>query len=333
MIVSTAITAKTPRRSVQHYVAVFLLVLVSSAGSARAEDLYYTNFEEFAAGDDQWAGTNGWVSNVTSGGVHGVDDEIVSGLDKTAFIGFNQPPSRFVTVFRPIGIDPVSNKTPVIRFESLMGIEDSTNGRGDSFFFSIYNQQGQFLAAIRFNNDPVNPGIWRLDGQLQFDTNADFIPGVLQLLFFEIDFANNTWSADFNGIPLFDDVLFHNLGRTLDLHTIAVEWQVASVDPALHGDNWMLIADWLVEGIPKGQDPLLITDTGANSIGMPWVSWPGEFGFTYAIEHTDNLSSWTSGLPNSVFSGLSETQCLSFVDASVPLSSVRYYRVVRSITP
>lgn len=54
---------------------------------SQAADIYFTDFEEFNVGPDEWAGTNGWSGNSTGVGVHGIDLDMVPALDKTAFPG------------------------------------------------------------------------------------------------------------------------------------------------------------------------------------------------------------------------------------------------------
>ena len=86
------------------------------SGVALAGILYQTNFEEFTAGSDQWAGALGWVGNNTGLGVHGIDQDVISGggLGRTAFIGFNQPQSTLVSVSKPINYDPGPGDLPII---------------------------------------------------------------------------------------------------------------------------------------------------------------------------------------------------------------------------
>ena len=310
-----------------------LAILLISWTPAQAADIYATDFESFTAGSNQWAGTDGWVSNVDGSGVHGIDNNIVSGLGKTAYLGYYPPTTNFVTILRPVSYDPVSNNTPVIRFESLMGIQDSTNGRGDSFFVSFYNMAGQFLAAIRFSNNPFTLGIWRDDDASEIDTGLDFFPGQLHLLRAEIDFATNRWTASLDGIPLFTDAVFNASGKTLNLLAVASEWKLTSQDTALYGNNWLLVADWRLWTVPPGLDTVVIEALSADTNGIPQITWFGEPGFTYELQYTADFQSWRTNLAGAVFSDLSSTQTLTYGDASYTDAGGRSYRVQRTITP
>ncbi len=315
----------------------FALALAVSAAFASlsvANELYFTDFDSFTAGNDQWVGTDGWLGISTGVGAHGIDDGIVPALGKTAFIGFNQPSSTFVTVLRPINYDPLANGTPKIRFESFLGIEDSTNGRRDSFFVSFYNIAGAFLASIRFANEDASFGIWRLDGTTQTDTAVDFINGELHLLFAEIDFSTNTWSADLDGIPLFTNATFNATGQTLNFGSAAAEWQLASAGVAGYGDNWMLVADWSIRSVSPGENPFRIREIDLNASNQPVLQWLGECGFNYQFYYSDDgMLTWKSDLPGSVFSGILVDGVLSYTDETAPVPSQRQFRVVRSEAP
>ena len=309
------------------------ILLLAAAPIARTADLYVTDFDGFPTGPDQWVGTDGWAGNNVGAEVHGIDDGIVSGLAKTGYIGYNQPPSALTTVVRPVNYDPVSSNTPFIQFESLLGIQDSYNGIGDRFFITIYNRTGDFLGAVEFDNTAFSRGVWRHDGNVRYDTGLDFFPGELHLLFFEVDFSNNTWTADLDGIPLFTNATFNSTGKPLDLYGVAAEWQLASGSTNFYGDNWMLVADWSVRAIPDGRQPLVISDLHAGDSGESVISWWGEPGFTYELMATESLLSWTNAVTVAAYSNLlSETMLHCTND---PPESVvqRYYRVRRTATP
>ena len=309
----------------------FLLLLLAVSGRSYGLTLYFTEFEEFNAGNDQWAGTNGWVGTSTGLGVHGIDQDILPGLEKTAFIGFNQPASTFVTVFRGLSYDPVSNATPTVEFETLMGIEDSTNGFKDSFFFSFYNTGGNFLASLRFDNTDLNYGIWRLDGVTQTDTGIEFLRSQLHLLIATINFSNNTWSADLDSIPLFTNAQFNATGESLDLGFVAVEWQLTSSSTNEHGDNWMLVADLAVRAFPDGSVPFPAGNPSMGQAGMPSLSWTGFAGFDYSVEYTDDMLTWSNDLAGSTFTNILTETPLSFTDSSN--ASHRSYRLNRTLAP
>ncbi|MGK0190058.1 MAG: hypothetical protein ACI9R3_005878, partial [Verrucomicrobiales bacterium] len=107
-----------------------LWLIVCFGGSiARAEDrqLYASDFSGFSVGEDQLAGHDGWTGSNPGEGVHGIDDEILVGLGKTAYLGSNLPVSgtEIVTLERMIaeGIAPAEEK---VQFQVLFGINGST---------------------------------------------------------------------------------------------------------------------------------------------------------------------------------------------------------------
>ena len=91
----------------------FLLFLLASRVSGG--DLYTTDFEAFPVGDNQWAGTEGWISNDTTSGAQGIVQDFVAELPlgKTAYLGSDPPASVFTTVARPVNYDPAVAAFPV----------------------------------------------------------------------------------------------------------------------------------------------------------------------------------------------------------------------------
>lgn len=314
---------------------VALALLGPMVPRAGAFTLYSTDFDEFTAGADRWVGTNGWLGTSTGVGVHGIDQDILPGLSNTAYLGYNRPKSTFVTVFRPVLVAPATNGLPIVEFETLMGIQDSTNGFRDSFFFTFYNSLGNLLGAIRFDNTTLSYGIWRLDGANQVDTGVDFVRSELYLLTAAIDFSNNTWTAVLavhtNKAPLFIDAPFNATTQALDLGYVAAEWQLTAASTNQHGDNWMLVADWTVRALPAADQPYYLENMGIASNGLPTVRWTGTYGFDYGIECSQDLRQWTNGLPNGTFTNVAANSPLSFTD--VAPATGRHYRVRRSFAP
>ncbi len=303
--------------------------------SASAGELYRTDFENFPVGDDMWVGTDDWLGNSPGVGAHGIDQDVIpsGGLGKTAFIGFRQPTSTFVFVAKPINYDPGPADLPVVEVETLMGIEDSTigNPNRDSFFVSVWNGAGNYLAGVRFSNNPNSYGIWRNDGTAtEEDTGVVFVRGELNLLFLRIDLANNRWSAEIGGVPLFDNAPFTATANPVDFGYLSYEWQLTASSPAGYGDNWMLVADTIVRSAPRPIEPFRITSitlTGDDAN----ITWPGQNGFDYLVEYSEDLLHWFGDLPGASFPGIATDQVLSFTDPSA--TPARYYRVARTETP
>jgi hypothetical protein len=305
-------------------------------GPLQAEILYETDFDDFPTGPNAWAGTQGWISNDTTSGAQSIDEEVVPALFKTASLGFSQPLNDFTFVALNLGYDHLASSAPVVEIDALMGIEDSTNGRRDDFYLSIYNSSGNSLASIRFDNqspDALNSqfGIWREDGVLQFDTLTDFFPGELFNLIVTIDLANNTWSADIfllsdsPPLPLFTDAPFTATNDPIDLGFLAFEWNLSSLTPFGHGDNFLLVADVTVQSLVDA--PELLVTSEFDDGGAISLSWETADGWTDQVEYSSDLVTWLSDLPNSTFTAPGPASFTTPGDPQVPL---RYYRVRRT---
>lgn len=327
--------------------SILILALILCPHFGEARDLYTTDFEEFPVGDNKWANTEGWLSNDTSSGAQGILQDYIPGLPfgKTAFLGFEIPSSSLTTLARTINYDPATEGVFRISFESFLGVQDSTNGQRDQFFISFYDIDGNFLAAIIFDNRGAEGlmlrGQGRADGSIQsFDTGVPFIRGdqvfnvvSLQILRVEIDLATNTWSAQLDGLPLFTDSPFTDPSfAPLTLGATAAEWELSSPLTAFAGDNWLFVADWFVRTEPQGTEPFLIDTISRNPGGGTTVSWLGEPGFDYQIFHSGDLETWSEDLPNSTFPGITASGPLSFTDPN-PSGTRRFYRVERSVSP
>jgi hypothetical protein len=326
--------ALLPARAAIH-IAGAIVALAAILSPASAGLLYFTEFEDppFLVGPDRWVGTDGWIGNSTGLGVHGIDNQYFVGNDQTAYLGFAQPDTLLVVVAKPLNHDPVAQGTAQIVIDTFLGIEDSTNGFRDSFWLTIYNIAGDLLGALRFSNDLATYGIWRYDGVNEFDTGLAFIHGELHLLCVEIDFQGNCWKADLDGIPLFQNRPLTATAHPRTFGSCSYEWQLTSNNVAEHGDNWMLIADSFVWAIPPGEQNFLIDQIAFDSEGQPRLEFTFEPGWTYQIEYTDTLTAWLSDLPNSTFSGATETTQQGFTDLTSGPPTRRYYRVVRTVTP
>jgi hypothetical protein len=306
-----------------------------------AGTLYYTDFESFTVGPNNWADTDGWLSNDNTSGAQAIEFDLFPtiALGNSATLGFVQPTSTFVSVYRVIGYDHTATGLSGIEINSLVGIEDSTNSRRDDFFVSIYNAAGTHLASIRFDNaDPdalgSQFGIWREDGVLQFDTLTDFIPGQLFDLYIEIDLSANTWSADIEGFPLFTDAPFtaNATGADINFGVLAYEWDLTAAFPVGFGNNYLAIDELTVRSYPIGVDPFTVTGSRDSGTGHVTLTWHGDFGFDYQVEYSTNLETWHDTLPGSSFPGVTTPGPMTYTDTT-PTGPDVYYRVVRSESP
>jgi len=311
---------------------------------ARAEVvLYETGFDEFTEGANNLSGSNGWLSTLNGQSVHGIDDEIIPGLGKSAFLGFTRPASnqtQIVTVFRPVNYDPVAEGKPIIEFEALIGIADSQDdpdtqfidesSREDRFIISVYNVSLQLLASVIYDNRTNTYGLYRTNGSQSFDTGFEFVIEEPQFLFFRIDFENNTWSASLDGAPLFTDALFTSTGRTRDLGTIAAEWDISNrFQP---GDNWMLFDDWIITANARSgnapTEPFTISKVERTAADEVKLTYPADAGCTYRVQFSTDLKEWQD-LPSSPVVASETNPAAIHTDPAPPATGSRFYRIVR----
>jgi hypothetical protein len=312
-----------------------VFAILSAPAWAETGLLYSTDFEDFPIGPDHWTGTDGWFGNPDSGslGIQGIDQDALPGLGKSAFLGFNAPESTWNYVARVFNHNSATEGSATIEIDTLIGIQNSTNGQHDSFFVSIYNHEGNFLAAIQFTNERQSYQIWRDDDVNLTDTTVNFIPGEIQLLVLKIDFINNRWSAEHDGIPLFSDEDFTLSQKARTFGSLSYEWQVTDPSPANHGNNWMLVADCEVWAVPHGVPEITTNLIDPTTTGEPGFEFTGEPGWTYQIQYTDSFSNWDADLPNSTFVVTEPSTKLQFTDPTSRPTQARFYRIVRTVTP
>ena len=316
-----------------------LLLLALLLGTAQAELLYFTDFDEFPTGDNEWHNFEGWQASDRSSGAQAIVPDLLKGaLGNTATLGFNRPNRSLTTVAKTVNYDPVANGNPLVSFALLFGIEDSTdftNYRRDNFFVTFYNNLGAPLASIRISNTDTEYGFWYRNGSPQsqgyeeIDTGLDFVQGELQELTGVIDFESNRWSAEIDGLPLFTEAVFNGTNRPLYFGFIAIEWEIAQGSPRDFGDNFLLLSDLRLETVEEPPPPVRISSVRQNANGDIQISWQAAPGYNYAVEYSDNLVSWQGDLSGSSFSAPQQSQTFLFTDASSQGES-RFYRIIQT---
>lgn len=313
----------------------FFLFLLAFSSLLHGDLLYETDFDEFPSGDNNWAGNNGWISNDTTSGAQSIDSVLIPALLQTASIGFNRPANDFTFVALNVGYDHVATGVPEVEIDTLLGIEDSMNNRRDDFFLSIYNSDGDRLASIRFDNqDPADNnsqfGIWREDGELQFDTLLDFIPGELFNLFISLNLENNTWSADIGGNPLFENAELTATDHSVNFGFLAFEWDLSVNNTFLHGDNYLLVADISILSATVQENPPFIVNHTYSGNDQVTLTWPTGVGFDDQVQYSTDLINWIETLPNSKYENITTSSTVSFSDTSADKGPVRFYRIKRT---
>tara|TARA_B100001093_G_scaffold417767_1_gene408818 strand:- start:915 stop:1907 length:993 start_codon:yes stop_codon:yes gene_type:complete len=307
---------------------------------ANADLIYFTDFDDFPAGDNAWNDFEGWQASDRTSGAQAIIPDLLGGaLGNTATLGFNRPNRSLTTVAKTINYDPATGSSPITAFALLFGIEDSTeftNYRRDDFFVTFYNSNGAALASIRISNTDTDYGFWYRNGSPQAqayeetDTGLDFVQGELQELTGMIDFASNRWSAEIDGIPLFTDTVFNGTNRALSFGFIAIEWQIAQGGTSNYGDNFILVSDLRIETVEDDPPPVEIDSVTRDPAGNIQISWMPTAGYSYKVEYSDDLFTWLTDLPDSDFPSPPGSDALLFIDVGLPQTGSRYYRLVQT---
>ncbi|HUF61114.1 MAG TPA: hypothetical protein VMN36_03490 [Verrucomicrobiales bacterium] len=301
-----------------------------STGAAGAQEtvLYGTDFSEFPVGLDMLAPNEGWLTTNPGEGVHGIAEGVMPGLGRSGFVGDGNPSTDWVSVYRPLSYDPVASGTPEVHWSLRFLVEDSSNGRYDSFFFSLYNETEELLAAVVLDNTEEFFGLWRYDGEDYNDLFIAFQHGVVHELEITLDFAANRWSVTFDGEDLFTDEVLHAGVQDLDLGDFAAEWEL--FNELLPGDNLLYFDEWRVTatGPGEGGEVFAVRSIERLENGDVRLTWPAQGGEVFRVEHSPELLDWRDDLPDSLVTVGAGALEGVFVDP-MPDAMARYYRVRR----
>jgi hypothetical protein len=296
--------------------------------------------------------------------VYGIDANLVPSLGQTGFIGFNAPlitlpASSIYSAYRPAPVTPLTNGSPLIRFNAIIGLTKSTTtysgtALNDTFRISFYNNgllndgvSRKVLASIEF---PTNTATSTSNGNVyRGDSTSTLVNTEVALTFDEamelsviINFQTNRWSATWGGSPLFLDEVFRNANNAgtipLTFGMVAAQWAITpyylptdlnkTTPYYTHpGNNWMLFDDWTIINEPLAQMAVSKVERVSNNIKL---TFPSELGYSYRVEYSTNLSTWLKTLPNSLITPTVSSLSQVFTDTST-ISGKRYYRVRRAL--
>lgn len=285
-------------------------------------ETYFTGFEAFTAGDDTIIGTDSWTGSYAGNQFHGVMTEAqhgVTGIGKAAYVGgFNTTVTKTVSgnsvyVARPVNIDPVALNQEVVTFSTVFGIKDSTTTKRDNFEFLVYNQAGNLLAGIQFDNTTLDSStskprrlIYRLSWNAATSsyqyvlTGFNFLPETLETLQCRINFKTNVWTVSLSDVPIFENVPFYTGTATKDLGSIMAKMAVASTTATTitPGDNYMLFDDYTVRtdapsaaiAVEQPSGTALTSGSSTVDFGTSLVGTPVSKTFTIRNEGDAELS-------------------------------------------
>jgi len=274
--------------------------------------IYSTGFEASEGYDNNLdlAGQNGWRS-AGSGG-NGLLAGVFPGYGQQAYIGYAAPTpgDSYFLVYQPI-----NKALPNVQFSVTMSVFDSTTTNWDDFNWSVYNQQGDMLFSLDFDNYELKIYYYLDDTNSRVGTGLQFTNGIASHLNVNLDFAANRWSATFNGALLATNQPITTVGSPLNLGDIDAGWSI--YDPSAPGDNYMVFDDYLITAsLPPPQ---------LKQLGMlgrsPVLRLYGTPDMAFAMEASTNLVRWVS-LKTNVTTGGS----FDYVDDGAAGLPRRFYR-------
>jgi hypothetical protein len=301
------------RRMLLHFVALvpaFFILALNTPG-ADAATIYSTGFEASDGYNTNLnlAGQKGWVQ-VGSGGNGLIAD--VLGPGQQAYIGFSPPAPNDDSLFV---YRPINKALPQVQFSVTMSVVDSTNSNWDEFDWSVFNQEGDFLFALGFNNRDWQI-YYYLDGTNSWGSSSvEFVNGVAYLLRLDLDFTANRWSATLNGALLVTNLPITTIGSPLNLGDIDAGWII--YDPSAPGDNYMVFDDYLITGSVPAPRLSLLGFWGV----APVLRLSGTPDMAFAIEASTNLARWVPLKTNVTTGGY-----FDYVDNGAAGLPRRFYR-------
>jgi len=302
-----------------------ILLCLLAAGlhrAAGATNLFVTGFEAAQGYNINFdlVGQNGWTSYGSGG--NGLVSDFFTGQGQQAYIGFDAPAAGYSNLFvlKPIDFAPVSAGLPVVRFTTLMSIEDSNNGDFDYFQWHVYNIAGQLLFVIDFDVFATNVNYF-LDGGTDYvSTGVKFALGTVSTLTVTMDFASNRWSASLNSTLLATNLPITTTGKQLTLGDVDAVWELYAINSP--GDNFMLFDNYTITADTQTAAPprprlTLLSRTGGQTL----LRLTGQNGARFAIEGSTNLVNWTALNTNLVTGG-----SFDYTDTSSAALNRRMYR-------
>ena len=237
-------------------------------------------------------GQNGWTG-FGSGG-NGIVVDFFEDLGQQAYIGFDPPldGDYFLGVVQPLGLDPLTERSPVVHFSVIMEIVDSTFERYDCFRWSIYNSNEDRLFCLDFDNTTLDISYALGEGGSFVGTGFSFEHGGNYQLGMALDYSDNSWSAFLNDELIVEDQAIAPPGILLDLGDITPVWVVQNTDEP--GDNFMLFDEYTITLQIESPPPVIVQMIDRLADGRSVLRIYGSPGQRYDLEASTNLKDWFS---------------------------------------
>lgn len=292
--------------------ALVLLLLTQGGRCAGAAVVYSTGFEasEGYNLNLDLVGQKGWVGYGSGG--NGVLTNVFAGRGQHAYVGYAPPSGNDNKLFV---YQPINKSLPRVQFSVQMSIFDSSTTNRDNFYWGVFNQQGDQLFLLDFDNYDTNIYYWLEDLTTRYWTGSGFSNETNYLLSMDLDFANNRWSAKLNKALLATNQPITTLNSPLNLGDIDAGWIV--YDISAPGDNFMAFDDYLLTATLS---PPQISVTGMAG-STPTLRLTGVPDMSFAIEASTNLTSWLPLKTNVTTGGY-----FDYVDSGAAGKARRFYR-------
>ena len=290
----------------------WLGLLCNPASTRAAPLLYQTGFDASEGYDANLdlVGQNGWVGEGSGG--NGILTGWFPGKGQQAYVGFSPPNTNdsSLLVFQQI------NKTvPQAQCSVTFQIEDSSNTNWDDFYWRTYNQQGQKLFTLDFDNFELKAYFILGASTNRIFSGLSFSDATPYRLVVGMNFTSNLWSATLNGSLLATNQPTTSTGAALNLGDFDAGWFI--FDPKAPGDNYMVFDDYrITASIPPPSIRMLGILNGAATLRVSGLS-----GYSFAVEASTNLTQWASLKTNVTTSG-----SFDFVDDKAAGLKRRWYR-------
>ena len=292
--------------------AALLAGLLVCTNCSVAVAIYQTGFEPSEGYDTNkvLVGQKGWLG-AGSGG-NGLEGGFFPGSGVQAYIGFSPPATGDANLFV---YQPINKTLPQVQFSVTMAIIDSTNTNRDDFYWSVFNQQGQQLVVLDFDNSDLNIYYYLDNTNGRTWSLLSFTNGVAYQLSMALDYTSNQWSASFGGAVLASNKPITTAGAPLNLGDIDAAW--VPFAPSAPGNNFMVFDDYRITA--TAPQPQL------NVLGMlngsPTLHLAGQADLAFAVDASTNLVNWMPLKTNLTTGGT-----FDYVDAAAAGQPRRFYR-------
>jgi hypothetical protein len=259
-----------------------------STMTVSAATLFSTDFETYRVGDDLLVGQDGWTATGTGTGISGVLADAVTGLGRSAFIGYGFPSSSPIRLFHGLGL-PASDPLPTrISLQGLAGVAASGAGDDDLFRIAIRLRDGSMVASVVFNLRTASYGIWSATSVSQSLSSVTLSPEHLYGFVIELDLERQVWSAHLDGFPVVTQGTLPSFdAEQIRSATMSFEWEITTLSNP--GDNWMIFDELKV----TSEDPLAVSLHPRSGGGID-ISWNAPVAGTYQAQWSQDLSLWQS---------------------------------------